>query len=109
MTQAQIFLGERGYVPAVVPWLFAHKGIVRGVQSHDRTEYAQLHPAQIELIIFFPLMMAADVMAPPGIARVGSVGGEIRLKIEHLPTDLGVAGKAKRIAVAADFRIAGED
>ena len=103
MAQAQIFLREGVYIPAVIPWLFAHKGVACGMQPHDRAEYAKLHPPEIKLVVFLALMMAADIVAPPSITRIGCIGGKIWLEVEHLPADFRIARKAKRIAMAANL------
>ena len=55
------------------------------------------------------IFKAADIVAPPSITRIGCIGGKIWLEVEHLPADFRIARKAKRIAMAANLRIAGKD
>ena len=49
--------------------------------------------------------MAADIMAPPTVAGVGSVGGEIRLKVKGAPAYKGIAGKSEGIPVRSDTAV----
>ena len=94
---------------AVSPRLLAHKRVRRGMQPHDGGVLSELHPAGIQLVATDAEHVAADVVAPPGVADVGRVRREIRLEIEALPGDHCVARKTERIAVRACLRVARED
>ena len=67
----------------------------------DRAERAQLVPADLQLLVTVAEHVAADVVAPPAVADVGSAGGEFRLELQRLPRHDGVAGEADRVAVRA--------
>ncbi len=101
-----------GYDPlrfhAVVPGLFPIKSAVAAVQAHDGRKYAELDPAHRQLVAARAQHVAADIMAPPGIAHVAGVGREVGLEGEAFPAGHGIAGKPYRIAVAAHAGIAGE-
>ena len=75
------------------------------MQAHDGRKHAKLQPADIEFIVPPAALVTADVMAPPGVARICRGCGKIRLKLEHMPVDKGVTGETQRITVAADTRV----
>ena len=108
MAQAHEILHHRAGAHAVGPRLLAHERAGRGVQAHDRREHAKLPPARSQLIVMHAQHMPADIMAPPAIANVGGSGGEIRLKGQRIPSDVRIARKADRIAVAAWPAITGK-
>ena len=41
------------------------------MQTIDGGEYAILHPASGHVVVTVPVMMAADIMAPPSITDIG--------------------------------------
>ena len=108
MPQPQIALHHRFGDGVIVPGLFPGKGAVRAVQPHNGREHAELHPAGGQLVVPVALHMAADVVAPPAIACVAGVGGEIGLEGQGFPGDDGVPREAHRIPMAADAGVTGE-
>ena len=40
------------------------------MQAVDWAEHTELQPADIELVIFFAVVVTADIMAPPGVAYI---------------------------------------
>src|SRR5512139_3206225 len=79
------------------------------VQAEDGTEDTELHPAQVELGRAILHHVPANVVAPPAVTDIGSRGGEIRLVVQHLPADIGVAAESDRVAVVAQPAPARED
>ena len=84
MAQAQDIPSRGRIHPSGNSMALCHKGVACGMQPHDRAEYAKLHPPEIKLVVFLALMMAADIVAPPSITRIGCIGGKIWLEVEHL-------------------------
>ena len=69
--------------------------------AQDGAEGAKLHPARVEFRIDGSGHVAADVVAPVGVAHVGRRGREPRLEGERIPHRDGVAGEADLVAVIA--------
>ena len=70
--------------------------------AQDGAEGAELHPARKELRIDRARHVAADVVAPVGIAHVGRGGRKPGLKGQRRPLRNGVAGEADLVAVIAE-------
>ena len=108
MAQAQVFLHHRLGNQVVVPGFLAGEAAVGAVQPHDGRKDAQLDPAGGQFIVLVAHHMAADVVAPPAIAHIAGVGGEIGLEVQRFPGDDGIPREAHRIPVAAHAGVAGE-
>ncbi len=101
MAQAQRGRHRTFRIAVEVPRLLAVERRIGGMQTVDRAERAQLVPADLQLLVTVAEHVAADVVAPPAVADVGSAGGEFRLELERFPRHDGVAGEADRVAVRA--------
>ena len=109
MAQPQPILDDCLRLPVVDPGLLAGKLAVGAVEPVHRGQHTQLQPADKHLIIPIAAHMAADIMAPPGIADIGRHGGELGLELQRLPGHKGIAGEADGITLAAGAGIAGEE
>ena len=92
----------------IVPGFLAGKVAAGAVEPQDGREHPELHPAGGQLVVPVALHMAADVVAPPAVAYVAGVGGEVGLEGQGLPADDGIPRKAHRVTVAARAGVAGE-
>ena len=92
----------------VFPRFFAIERIIRAVKPVDGRKDAQLYPADGQVVIPHASHVPADIVAPPSVADIGGVRGEIRLECQAVPGDHRISGKSHRIPVAARPCIAGE-
>ena len=79
------------------------------MQPQNGAEYPQLQPAQVQLLVALAQVVAADVVAPPGVAHIGCRSCKVGLKVQHPPVLGGVTGKAQGIAVGTWAAVAGQD
>src|SRR6185437_298152 len=75
--------------------------ILCSVRAQDGTEGAELNPARVKLGSDGSGHMAANVVAPVGVADISSGRGEPRLKRQRWPNGDSVSGEADLIAVIA--------
>ena len=108
VAQAQEFPHHSLRLLLKAPRFFSIKFTAGTVKPHNRRKYAELRPPRLHLVVLIAPHVASDIMTPPAIADIGSVGRKIRLEIEGFPCGDGIARKSYRIPVASRTRIPGK-
>ena len=74
------------------------------MRTHNRTHSSKLHPACVHLGVntVNTAPMSADIMTPVAIEHIRSSAIEIRLEIERIPRNHGIAREANLIAMVAE-------
>ena len=109
VAQAQLLLHDGRRLRPVRPRLLGREQILGGMQPHDGRKHAEFQPARGHFVVARAVHVAADVVAPPRVADVGGRRGEVRLEVQRVPGDDGVAREAHRAAVRAGACVARQD
>src|SRR5882762_3437503 len=110
--QGEVLLHQRDALSAVDPGhaQVALAGVgVSAVHPQERAEAAELDPARIQVEIDLLTVKSTDVMTDVGNQHVAATGRERDLVGEYWPLRIRVAGKERRISLAAPFAVAAQD